>query len=65
MNVPKNRFSTRKNGQDKWWTVYDLFTGEPAQVNGIWLTRCEESAAASLADLLNSQHTAARKGTAH
>lgn len=37
------------------WTVYDVFTGLPAEVNGVVLVRMEMEDADDLVDLLNRQ----------
>ena len=60
---PDNRYSIRKNMGDEWWTVYDIFTGDPAKVNGTLLTRCEMEEADDLVDLLNAEYISRRKGT--
>ncbi|KQV83275.1 hypothetical protein [Rhizobium sp. Root1220] len=58
---PENRYDTRKNGTG-YWTVYDIFTGEPAEINGAQLTHCEMDEADDLVDLLNKQYIERRKG---
>lgn len=62
---PDNRYNMRKNEGDEFWTVYDLFTGEPAEVNGTFLTTCEMEEADDLVDLLNLEYINRRKGTTH
>ncbi|MDQ0135064.1 hypothetical protein J2T08_002985 [Neorhizobium galegae] len=58
---PDNRYDMRKNEDDGWWTVYDIFTAEPAEVNGTWLTRCERDEADDLVDLLSAQYINRRR----
>lgn len=60
-----SRFNARKNedGTD-YWSVYDLFTGLPAVVNGTTLDALGMEEADDLVDLLNAQY-ARRGGTTH
>lgn len=62
---PENRYEMRQNEEGEFWTVYDIFTGEPAQVNGTWLTHCKMEEADDLVDLLNAEYISRRKGTTH
>ena len=54
-----------RQNADGFWTVYDIFTGEPALVQGVFLTRCEMEEADDLVDLLNLEYINRRKGTTH
>ncbi|NTF54386.1 hypothetical protein G6L12_05690 [Agrobacterium rhizogenes] len=57
-----NRYNMRKNDNDGFWTVYDIFSGLPAEVNGTPLTHCEMEEADDLVDLLNAEYIARRRG---
>ncbi|MDQ0323368.1 hypothetical protein QO002_005603 [Pararhizobium capsulatum DSM 1112] len=59
---PENRYKMCKNEGDEFWTVYDIFTGEPAEMSGTWLTACEMDEANDLVDLLNLEYINRRKG---
>lgn len=48
----KNRYDMRKE-DDGSWTVFDIFTGWPADVNGVPQDGLEMEQADDLADLLN------------
>jgi hypothetical protein len=54
------RYNMRKNQDDEFWTVYDIFTGLPAVVNGTGLHACEMEEADDLVDLLNAEYIAKR-----
>lgn len=62
---PDTRFDMRKNEGDEFWTVYDIFTGAPAEVDGVQLTHCQMEEADDLVDLLNAQYIARRGGNTH
>jgi len=65
MDKSENRYDMRKNETGVYWTVYDIFTGEPAEMNGASLTHCQLEEADDLVDLLNRQYIDRRKGTTH
>jgi hypothetical protein len=49
-----NRYNLRQE-PNGLWTVYDIFTGEPAEVNGIPQNGLDMEIADDLVDLLNCQ----------
>lgn len=57
-----NRYGMRPN-DDGYWTVFDIFTGEPAAVNDTLLTMLEMEEADDLVDLLNRLYIERRGGT--
>lgn len=59
---PDNRYDMRKNEGDEFWSVYDIFTGLPEEVDGVRLTHCEMEEADDLVDLLNAAYIARRSG---
>lgn len=64
MNYRTNiRYNMRKNATGKYWTVYDIFSGMPAILDGVALERCEMDEADDLADLLNIQYIECRGRT--
>lgn len=48
-----------------FWTVYDIFTGEPAVVNYTPMDMLEMEEADDLVDLLNAEYINRRKGSTH
>lgn len=63
-NKPENRYDMRRE-DDGSWTVFDIFTGFPAEVNGIPQDGLEMEIADDLVDLLNAEYLARSKGTTH
>ena len=61
---PDNRYDMRSE-DDGTWTVYDIFTGFPAEVNGVAQDHLDMEIADDLVDLLNADYIARREGTAH
>lgn len=55
----------RKNDHDEYWTVFDIFTGLAAEVNGNLMDALEMEEADDLVDLLNAQYVERRGGTTH
>ncbi|POO53013.1 hypothetical protein CPJ18_07215 [Agrobacterium rosae] len=53
----------RKNDHDEYWTVFDIFTGLPAEVNSNLMDAVEMEEADDLVDLLNAQYAERRGGT--
>jgi hypothetical protein len=53
--MAENRYDLRKE-DDGSWTVFDIFTGMPAEVNGIPQDGLEMEQADDLVDLLNLQY---------
>ncbi|MCK4205297.1 hypothetical protein J3U99_11015 [Brucella pituitosa] len=53
--MAENRYDLRKE-DDGSWTVFDIFTGMPAEVNGIPQDGLEMQQADDLVDLLNLQY---------
>lgn len=49
------RFDTREDAEG--WTVFDIFTDEPAEVNGVRQVGLPAEDAEDLADLLNYQES--------
>ena len=65
MSEPENRYDMRKNEHDEFWTVFDIFTGLPAEVNSNLMDALEMEEADDLVDLLNAQYAERRGGTTH
>ncbi|ASW06269.1 hypothetical protein [Rhizobium sp. 11515TR] len=63
---PENSYDLRPNsdGSD-YWTVYDIFTGQPAIVNGTIMDALEMEEADDLVDLLNAEYISRRSGPTH
>lgn len=61
---PDNRYDMRPE-EDGTWTVYDIFTGLPAEVSGIPQDHLAMEVADDLVDLLNAEYIARRRGTTH
>ena len=61
---PSKRFGLREN-PDGFWTVYDIFTGQPAAVNDIVLDRLEAEQAAEWIAQLNLEFAKRDGGTIH
>lgn len=59
------RYGMRKNDHDEYWTVFDVFTGLAAEVNGNPMDALEMEEADDLVDLLNAQYVGRRGGTTH
>ncbi|MCV9909964.1 hypothetical protein OIV19_20405 [Brucella sp. HL-2] len=53
--MTENRYDLREE-EDGSWTVFDIFTGMPAEVNGIPQDGLEMEQADDLVDLLNLQY---------
>ncbi|PJO48973.1 hypothetical protein [Brucella pituitosa] len=53
--MAENRYDLRKE-DDGSWTVFDIFTGMPAEVNSIPQDGLEMEQADDLVDLLNLQY---------
>ena len=53
--MAENRYDLRKE-DDGSWTVFDIFTGMPAEVNGIPQDGLEMEQADDLVELLNLQY---------
>jgi hypothetical protein len=62
--MSEQRFDMREveNGT---WTVFDLMTGEPADVNGQIQVDLDMESADELVDLLNLLHSQLASGTIH
>ena len=59
------RYNMRKNDNDEYWTVFDVFTGLAAEVNGNLMDALEMGEADDMVDLLNAQYAERRGGTIH
>jgi hypothetical protein len=59
-----NRYNLRQNPHGLW-TVYDVFTGEPAAVNGIVLDMLEAEDAGEWVDQLNLEESRRMMGPIH
>lgn len=59
------RYDIRKNENDEYWTVFDIFTGLAAEVNGNLMDALEMEEADDLVDLLNAQYVERRGGKTH
>lgn len=62
--VSQNRYDLRKDA-DGSWAVYDIFTGQTAEVNGIPQDGLDIHIADDLVDLLNAEYINRRKGPTH
>ncbi|KSV61898.1 hypothetical protein [Ensifer adhaerens] len=62
--MTENRYDLRKE-PDGTWTVFDIFTGMPAQVNDVEQIGLELEQADDLVDLLNLLYIRRRSGSAH
>ncbi|MBD9636056.1 hypothetical protein IB277_07085 [Ensifer sp. ENS07] len=62
--MTENRYDLRKEPDDTW-TVFDIFTGMPAQVNDVEQIGLELEQADDLVDLLNLLYIRRRSGSAH
>jgi hypothetical protein len=62
--VSTNRYDLRKDA-DGSWAVYDIFTGQTAEVNGIPQDGLDIQTADDLVDLLNIEYINRRKGSTH
>jgi hypothetical protein len=61
---PPKRFDLRKN-LNGTWTVYDIFTGQPAAVNDIVLDRLQADQAGKWVTQLNLEFAKRARGTTH
>lgn len=62
----ENRYDMRPSeNRLGFWTVYDIFTGEPAVVNDTVMDALDMDDADDLVDLLNSEYIARRSGPTH
>jgi hypothetical protein len=61
---PPKRFDLRKNLNGSW-TVYDIFTGQPAAVNDIVLNTLEADQAGKWVAQLNLEFADRAVGTIH
>ncbi|HEV7436566.1 MAG TPA: hypothetical protein VGO22_17125 [Pseudorhizobium sp.] len=61
---PDIRYDMRKEPDDTW-TVYDIFTGKAAEVNGVPQDGLDMETADDLVDLLNAEYIARRGGMTH
>jgi len=59
----ENRYDFRQNQHNELWTVFDIFTGSPAEVDGTYLTHCSMEDADDLVDLLNAKYIARRSAS--
>lgn len=59
--MQKIRYDMRKE-KDGTWTVFDIFTGEPAKVNDVPQEGLEMEQADDLVDLLNYLYVKRRSG---
>lgn len=62
--MTENRYDLRKE-PDGTWTVFDIFTGMPAQVNDVEQIGLELEQADDLVDLLNLLYIRRRSGPVH
>lgn len=63
---PELRYDMRPNEDDSGcWTVYDIFTGQPAVVNGTTMDALDAEEADDLVDLLNAAYIERRSGNVH
>ncbi len=62
--MQKNRYDLRQE-PDGTWTVYDIFTGMPAEVNDVPQFGLEMEKADDLVDLLNYLYISRREGPVH
>jgi hypothetical protein len=56
----ENRYSFKQNRHDDLWTVFDIFSGLPAQIDEIYLTHCRQDEAQVLSDFLNLEYRTRR-----
>jgi hypothetical protein len=61
---PPKRFDLRKNSNGSW-TVYDVFTGQPAAVNDIVLDSLDAAQAGKWVAQLNLEFSKRAGGTIH
>lgn len=59
--MQKIRYDMRKE-KDETWTVFDIFTGEPAEVNDVPQEGLEMEQSDDLVDLLNYLYVKRRSG---
>lgn len=50
-----------RNDPDKLWTVFDVFTGWPARLDGLVLTDLSREEASGILDHVNKKDVEARK----
>ena len=53
----------RENADDGFWTVFDVFTGQPALINDTEMNMLEMEEADDLVDLLNRLYIERRGGS--
>lgn len=61
---PDNRYDMRRDA-DGTWCVYDIFTGQTVEVNGVPQDGPDMEIADDLVDLLNAEYINRRKGPTH
>lgn len=62
--MPENRYNLRQE-DDGTWTVFDIFTGLPVEVNEAEQVGLEMEQADDLVDLLNLLYIKRRSGSVH
>ncbi|RVO76225.1 hypothetical protein CN063_33290 [Sinorhizobium meliloti] len=62
--MSENRYNLRQE-DDGTWTVFDIFTGLPAEVNEVEQAGLEMEQADDLVDLLNLLYIKRRSGSVH
>ncbi|MCO6423872.1 hypothetical protein JT737_19385 [Sinorhizobium meliloti] len=62
--ISENRYNLRQE-DDGTWTVFDIFTGLPAEVNEVEQVGLEMERADDLVDLLNLLYIKRRSGPVH
>jgi hypothetical protein len=62
--MAENRYDLRQEA-DGTWTVFDIFSGLPAEVNEVEQVGLELEQADDLVDLLNLLYIKRRSGSAH
>ncbi|MQW47730.1 hypothetical protein [Sinorhizobium meliloti] len=62
--MSENRYDRRQDA-DGTWTVFDIFTGLPAEVNEVEQVGLEMEQADDLVDLLNLLYIKRRSGPVH
>ena len=60
---PEIRYGMRENADDGFWTVFDVFTGQPALINDTEMNMLEMEEADDLVDLLNRLYIERRGGS--
>ncbi|MDX1045497.1 hypothetical protein GOL40_19555 [Sinorhizobium medicae] len=62
--MSENRYNLRQE-DDGTWTVFDIFTGLPAEVNDVAQVGLDMEQADDLVDLLNLLYIKRRRGPVH